>query len=140
MKVFGKPTLKDLYELSKDPTISVSSTPFGADLGKGERQLYIKKAVPWKGVKGIENLRRVNPKVADTVAKLADASRRLAGIRGTVHVVMPDGRITAMPKKALMQMAAKDPGVLDRVVGEYIRPESLPVDEYVAKVTALARA
>jgi len=140
MKVFGRPTLKDLYELSKDNTITVSSTPFGADLSKGERQMYIKKAVPWKGVKGIENLRKVNPKVADTIAKLAEASRRLSGIKGTVYVIDASGKLTAMPKKALIQAAAKDRSILKRVVSEYVRPQPRPVDEYVAEVTALARA
>ena len=104
--MFGRPTLKELYELSKDKTISISSTPFGADISKGEKQIYIKKAVPWKGVKGIENLRKVNPKVADTIKKLRDASRMLSGIKGVVYVYK-NGKLTAMPKKSYLMAKQK---------------------------------
>lgn len=136
MKVFGKPTLKELYELSKDNTVSIGSTPFGADLDKGERRQYIKKAAPWKGVKGIENIRRINPKVADTVEKLAEASKALSGIKGVVYVVK-DGKMTAMPKKSFLAAKAKNPSL--QVITEYKPAPTLSIDEYVSKVKALAK-
>lgn len=137
MKVFGKPTLKELYELSKDNTVSIGSTPFGADLNKEGRQKYIKKAVPWKGVKGIENIRRINPKVANTVEKLAEASKALSGIKGVVYVVK-DGKMTAMPKKSFLAAKAKDPSL--QATLEYMPAPTLSIDEYVSKVKALAKA
>lgn len=135
MKVFGKPTLKELYELSKDNTVSIGSTPFGADLGKGEKQRYIRKAVPWKGVKGIENIRRINPKVANTVEKLAAASKALSGTKGVVYVVK-DGKMTSMPKKSFLAAKAKNPSL--QAILEYMPAPTLSIDEYVSRVKALA--
>lgn len=138
MKVFGKPTLKDLFELSKDPTITVSSTPFGANIERGEKQLYLKRAVPWKGVKGIENLRRVNPRVAETIDRLRAISQNLR-IKGAVIVRKNDGTLTKMPLKAVVMRAPKDPGILERIVTVYEVPRRVSLAEYEGRVMEYAR-
>ena len=135
MKIFGRPSLKEIYELSKDKTISISNTPFGADLDRGERRIYIKRAVPWKGVKGIENLRKVNPKVADTIEKLKRASQMLTGVKGVVFVYK-NGKLTAMPRKSYLMAKAKDPSL--EVVGGYTPTERVPIDEFMNRISKIA--
>ena len=139
MKVFTvkSPSLKELYVLSEDPQITVSRTPFGANPLAGEEKLYIKKAVPWKKVKGIENLRKVNAKVADTIEKLRDASKAMKGKYKGVVIAAVGGRIKAMPYKSFMQMVAAGKATEDNIVGRWPVIKGVSVDEYTRRVERL---
>ena len=139
MKVFTvkSPSLKELYVLSEDPQITVSRTPFGANPLAGEEKLYIKKAVPWKKVKGIENLRKVNAKVADTIEKLRDASKAMKGKYKGVVIAAVGGRIKAMPYKSFMQMVAAGKATKDNIVGRWPVIKGVSVDEYTRRVERL---
>jgi len=139
VKVFTvkSPSLKELYVLSEDPQITVSRTPFGANPLAGEEKLYIKKAVPWKKVKGIENLRKVNAKVADTIEKLRDASKAMKGKYKGVVIAAVGGRIKAMPYKSFMQMVAAGKATKDNIVGRWPVIKGVSVDEYTRRVERL---
>jgi len=139
VKVFTvkSPSLKELYVLSEDPQITVSRTPFGANPLAGEEKLYIKKAVPWKKVKGIENLRKVNAKVADTIEKLRDASKAMKGKYKGVVIAAVGGRIKAMPYKSFMQMVAAGKATEDNIVGRWPVIKGVSVDEYTRRVERL---
>ena len=139
MKVFTVkgPSLKELYVLSKDTEITVSRTPFGANPLAGEEKVYIKKAVPWKGVKGIENLKRVNPKVAETINKLRQVSKAMKGRYKGVAVVAINGRIKAMPYKSFMQMVAAGKADKRNLITEWMPAEKVPVDTYVDRAERL---
>lgn len=140
MKLFTVkgPSLKELYELSKDPQITVSRTPFGANPLAGEEKVYIKRAVPWKGVKGIDNLRKVNPRVADTIEKLRDASRSMAGKYRGVVIAAVGGRIKAMPYKSFMQMVAAGKADMNNIVGRWVPVRGVTAEEYERRVRELA--
>jgi hypothetical protein len=67
MKI-GAPVVSamEMIHISKMPGVRISSTPFGI---AGTRTWYIGASVPWKGVKGIENVRTINPRVAEGLSK-----------------------------------------------------------------------
>ena len=139
MKVFTAkaPGLKDIFEASKDPNISVSRTPFGAEYGA--TQVYLKSAVPWKGVKGIENVKKVNARVGEAIEKLAEASKALSGINGTV-VVSWKGKLTVMPKKAyLMAKIAGKPIEVVREVPVTSKPTTT-AEEFLRRAREGIRA
>lgn len=114
MKIYkGQFTLKETLSASNDPTMRVGSTPFGA--APGERTLYIGKSVPWKGAKGIEAVRRVNPRVAEGLSRAIAMSKdhREPGI---AVVAYPNGEVVTMPAKchAMMEAAGHIVSVISR--------------------------
>lgn len=142
MKVFTvkSPSLRELYELSKDPQITVSRTPFGVNPLEGEEKVYIKRAVPWKGVRGIEKLRKVNPRVAETIEKLRDASKAMAGKYKGVVIAAVGGRIKAMPYKSFMQAVAAGKASPSDIVAEWTPVVGVTADEYKRRVSELVAA
>lgn len=104
MKIFKKQfSAKDLLEVANDPNMRVGSTPFGA--AYGERTIYVGRAVPWKGVKGLENLRRVNPRVAAGLERAIGISRAHHE-PGSAWVQYGNGQIVGMPMKCYQMMVA----------------------------------
>lgn len=104
MKIYkGQFTLKETLSAANDPTMRVGSTPFGAP--PGERTLYIGKSVPWKGAKGMEAVRRVNPRVAAGLERAISMSKdhREPGI---AVVAYPNGQVVTMPAKCHAMMVA----------------------------------
>lgn len=102
MKIYKKQfTAKDLLEVARDPGMRVASTPFGA--AHGERTMYIGKSVPWKGVKGIENVRAVNPRVAAGIEAARAMSMRHHEL-GSAWVQYPNGEVVGMPMKCYQMM------------------------------------
>lgn len=114
MKIYkGQFTLKETIAASNDPTMRVASTPFGA--APGERTMYAGRSVPWKGAKGIEAVRRINPRVADGIEK-ARAMSQAHRETGTAVVAYPNGQVVTMPAKcyAMMEAAGHIVSVLSR--------------------------
>lgn len=58
-------TLRELVSVAGSNSYSVQYTPFGD-------QYFIRDAVPWKGVSGMDRLRDVNPDVADGLSNAHD--------------------------------------------------------------------
>ena len=90
----------------------VSTTPFGSFCGSGQPYdygsptdpkftTYLKGAggVTWKGVKGMENVRRANPGVAQGLSNAIDISRAARGVTG----VTVDPRSGTVPRKTVRQ-------------------------------------
>lgn len=104
MKVYNKEfSAKDLLEVAMDSRMRTGTTPFGAK--EGEVQRYIGRAVPWKGVKGIENIRAINPRVAAGIEKARDMSRAHTE-PGIAIVQYPNGEMVTMPMKCYRMMEA----------------------------------
>lgn len=102
MKVYKKEfSAKDLLDIANDSRMRTAVTPFGAP--EGEVQRYIGRSVPWKGVRGIENLRAINPRVAAGIeaARAMSIRHREPGI---AVVQYPNGDVTTMPYKCYAMM------------------------------------
>lgn len=113
MKIYkGQYSLKDMLAASKDPTISIASTPIGA--APGERLTYSRRAAPWKGLKGIEAVRRANPKVAAGLENAIKVSQRHHEIGLTV-IAYPNGETLTIPTKCHAMMV--DAGHAVSVIG-----------------------
>lgn len=107
MKVYKKEfSAKDLLEIANDSRMRTGTTPFGAP--EGEVQRYIGRSVPWKGVRGIENIRAINPGVAAGISRARDISMGHRE-KGIAIVQYPNGEIVTMPMKcyAMMQAALR---------------------------------
>ena len=95
--------LKDILDIKNDKRYRVSRTPFGATYS--DPMLYAGNAVPWKGVKGIDNVRKINAGVADGLENAIRISKKKAGVYGVVCIVDPvTGMPKCMPRKAYEQM------------------------------------
>lgn len=93
--ILASPTiLKQLHEVSKDPTMSVSYTPFGPPEGT----VVVKDPPVTKGVKGIAAVRAVNPRIAAGLERAISISKAHRET-GTALVVIR-GRLRRVPRKA----------------------------------------
>jgi len=103
MKIYKKEfSAKDLLEVAMDSRMRTGVTPFGAP--DGEVQRYLGRSVPWKGVRGIENLRTINPRVAAGISRARDISMAHHE-KGIALVQYPDGSVVTMPMKCYAMMA-----------------------------------
>ena len=98
-------TLEDIADLKFRNDISLYTTPIGMkyeDYLEGKKVIYIKRAVPWKGLKGAAFWEEAEKhgRLAEGLRKAIEISRRAAGTYGVV--IAPDGRI--LPAKAVKQM------------------------------------
>jgi len=111
VKIYKKEfSAKDLLEVAMDSRMRTGVTPFGAP--EGEVQRYLGRSVPWKGVKGIENIRAINPGVAAGISRARDISRGHTE-KGIALVQYPNGEVVTMPMKCYAMMeAARRPVVL----------------------------
>ncbi len=104
MKVYKKEfSAKDLLEIANDSRMRTAVTPFGAP--EGEVQRYIGRSVPWKGVRGIANIRTINPGVASGISRARDISKGHTE-KGIAIVQYPNGEIVTMPMKCYAMMEA----------------------------------
>ena len=93
--VLASPTiLRQLFEISKDPSMSVSSSPFGPIEGT----VVLKSPPILKGVKGIAAINAVNSRMAAGLQR-AIAISRAHHERG-VSLAVIRGRLRRMPTKA----------------------------------------
>lgn len=107
MKLYpGSFSLRDLIAADRDPSISISSTPWGARIG--EKVMLVKKAVPWKGLRGAAFFAEAtrHGKLGEAVKALAQFSRNHAGIKGAAAVGIPGVGVIQMPMKSARQMQA----------------------------------
>lgn len=102
MKVYKKEfSAKDLLEIANDSRMRTGVTPFGA--AEGEMQRYIGRSVPWKGVRGIANVSRINPRVGTGITNARNISMRHHET-GVAIVQYPNGEIITMPMKCYQMM------------------------------------
>ena len=130
IKGAGIEDLKDLNRLELDNTLSLSATPFGAT--EEDESLYVKRAVPWKGVTGtLEEIfatlnQYVGKKgvgVGNALRKAIDVSRACAGTKG---IARHPKFGYAIPAKALCQiMEQKKAGKTPSSLRRYIRVTQL---------------
>lgn len=101
MKLYpGEYTIMDLLAVQRTKQFRVSATPFGLDL---TMHRYAGRAVPWKFVKGVENIRKIGggaAKVADTLETKLIPQTRGYHEKGVVLAVI-DGKTVLLPRKAL---------------------------------------
>lgn len=131
MKIPIKISLKDLVDVATSKGYSLASTPFGAE--PGQRQFYIRRAVPWKGVKGIENVEKINSGVARGLRKAIEISRRHHET-GKAILVYPDGTEVVVPMKAAAMSVERHGDY-----GVYIK-ESIGVSKKPWRVKAIRTA
>jgi len=95
-------TVEDIIAIKQNPKLRLTTSPFGLteeDIREGRKMLYVGRAVPWKGVKGIEAVREINPDVAAGLEKAKAISQAAKGTKG---VGVYKGRI--MPLKCIKQI------------------------------------
>jgi hypothetical protein len=91
--VFG---VEDLIHIKDSPTLRLTATPFVHDY---EDKVFLGHAAPWKGAKGIETVRGINPGVAAGLEKAISISKACAGEKGVVRV-----GDRYLPKKVICQI------------------------------------
>jgi hypothetical protein len=102
MKVYKKEfSAKDLLEIANDSRMRTAVTPFGAT--PGEMQRYIGRSVPWKGVRGIDAVSRINSGVGRGITAARSISMKHHET-GTAIVQYPNGEIVTMPMKCYAMM------------------------------------
>ena len=102
-------TAEDMARLRFRSDISLYTTPIGMryeDYLEGKKVIYIKRAVPWKGLKGSAFWEEAKKHVGKKGVGLDEGLRRAIKISQdaakTYGVVIHDGRI--LPAKAVKQM------------------------------------
>jgi len=91
--VFG---VEDLMHVKTNPNIRLTATPF---VHGYEDKVFLGGAAPWKGAKGIEQVREINPDVAAGLEKAIDISQACEGVKGVVRV-----GDRYLPKKVICQI------------------------------------
>jgi hypothetical protein len=91
--VFG---VEDLMAVRDNPNMRLTATPF---VHNYEDTVFLGHAAPWKGAKGIEAVRSVNPGVAAGLERAISISKSCAGEKGVVRV-----GDRYLPKKVICQI------------------------------------
>lgn len=91
--VFG---IDDLMHVKDDPTMRLTASPFVHGF---EEKVFLGHAAPWKGSKGIEQVRAINSKVAAGLEKAIGISQDCKKVYGVVRV---GDRF--LPKKVICQI------------------------------------
>lgn len=130
IKGAGIEDLGDLNKLQLDNTLSLSATPFGATAP--DEALYVKRAVPWKGVTGTldevfgtlnQYVGKKGVGIGNALRKAIDISRGCAGTKGVAR--HPKFGYT-IPAKALCQInKQKEAGVTPSSMRRYVRVTQL---------------
>jgi len=89
-------TYKDLMSIKQDPTVRLTATRFGPN---ADEVVFLGRAADWKGVKGIEAVRAVNPGVAAGLEKAISISKACAGVKGVATILGYE-----VPAKVLCQI------------------------------------
>lgn len=106
----GEYTLMDIVAVAMNPAVRTAVSPFGAMPTR-----YVGRSVPWKGVRGIENLKAINSAVASGLTSAIGISRGKAGVKGVVLVRTEGGAYKIMPRKSAEQSIGRPAGKRDRV-------------------------
>jgi hypothetical protein len=94
----GEYSIMDLLAVQRAKPYRASATPFGLDV---TMHRYVGRSVPWKFVKGVENIRAIGggaTRVADKIAELgriSSAHRETGVVLATIR-----GRVVLLPRKA----------------------------------------
>ena len=91
--VFG---VEDLMHVKDNPNMRLTATPF---VHGYEDKVFLGHAAPWKGAKGIDAVREINPGVAGGLEKAISISKSCAGVTGVVRV-----GDRYLPKKVICQI------------------------------------
>ncbi len=94
----------------KDDELRMFKTPFGRNGGS----FVLGKNVPWAGVKGIDQVRKINPDVAAGVEKARDLSKdvqREGNNKGVAVVKYPNGDTVTMPMHSYRMMEKQNKNV-----------------------------
>lgn len=91
--VFG---VEDLMHVKDNPNMRLTATPF---VHGYEDKVFLGHAVRWKGAKGIEQVREINPDVAAGLEKAISISKACEGVKGVVRV-----GDRYLPKKVICQI------------------------------------
>lgn len=112
----GEISALDIIEIAQNPNYRTFITPFG------ERPQRVGgRAVPWKGVKGIDKLREINADVARGLEKAIELSRR-HNEKGVALIVDEYGRMKLVPRKVAEMM--RDAGKAIKIVS--VSPKVTP--------------
>jgi hypothetical protein len=91
--VFG---IEDLMAVKDNPNMRLTATPF---VHNYEDVVFLGHAAPWKGAKGIDAVREINPGVASGLERAISISKACAGTKGVVRV-----GDRYLPKKVICQI------------------------------------
>jgi len=93
--------IQDLAFVKDNPYLRLTATPFVHGF---EDKVFLGHAAPWKGVKGIEEVRKINEDVAAGLEKaINEYSKPCAGVKGVVRV-----GDRYLPKKVICQIEIKE--------------------------------
>ena len=97
----GEYSIYDIVRIASDSTTSMSSSPFAPPLMPVR---IVKRAAPWKGIRGMTDLKAAFPKTAAAVEKAYGISKEHHE-KGVVLVEMdtPTPTYMIMPRKSAMQ-------------------------------------
>lgn len=93
-------TLDDVMAIRTNPRLRLTTSPFGVtpDVYEDNPPVYVGAAVPWKGVRGIDAVERINSAVAAGLRNAIKISKKYAGVMGTT---LFNGKL--YPKKCIEQ-------------------------------------
>ena len=89
-------TIEDLMHVKESPEMRLTASPF---VHNYEDVVFLGHAAPWKGAKGIDQVREINPDVADGLEKAIKISQACEGVKGSVRV-----GDRWLPKKVICQI------------------------------------
>lgn len=75
--------LRELLQISQSNQWSVQYSPFSHSVGGRQGATIIRRAAPWKGANGIEQVREINPDVAsglETAIDMAEQTKNTSGL------------------------------------------------------------
>jgi len=94
--VFG---IDDLMAVKDNPNMRLTASPF---VHNYEDTVFLGHAVPWKGAKGIDAVKAVNPEVGAGLERAISISQACAKVKGVVRV-----GDRYLPKKVVCQIEKK---------------------------------
>jgi len=89
-------TIDDLMHVKENPNMRLTASPFTHNY---EDKVFLGRAARWKGAKGIEQVREINPDVAAGLEKAIEISQECEGVKGVVRV-----GDRWLPKKVICQI------------------------------------
>lgn len=107
-------TVESIINAAKNKNMRIFATKQGAL--EGQKQLVGGNSVEWKGVKGINNIRNINARVAAGLQNAIRISERHTE-KGEALVTMPNGDKKYMPVKAAMMALEAGDNIRIRNIG-----------------------
>lgn len=122
----------------RDPSVFLGYTYFGT-ITDGIPKVVSRRPVAWKGVKGIDAVRAVNPGVAEGLTRAIEISRGARGQRGVFGMRVGPNLFVVIPYKAVHQ-ATLSPDPTKRAVGEAVTRRGIRGVNIVDVLTRLGTA